>query len=169
LKADAKTKLVDGQMYVSLRFNGYPDYFNYPANQSEGFHIQFLDADGFNLFEKYLKVSEFATVVDGSGKQAGLMMQFTQFASVKDYSNLASMSVGWTLSTKAPKPARPLNPPASILNDQTANDHCAPGISRQERMSRLARHGQVREVGMGEYVAGGRTLHYIGGDLYSCK
>jgi len=47
-------------------------------------------------------------------------------------------------------------------------DHCAPGLSKAERMKRLAQHGTVRETGTGAFEAGGRTVTfgYDGGLLY---
>jgi hypothetical protein len=47
-------------------------------------------------------------------------------------------------------------------------DHCAPGLSKAERMKRLAQHGTVRETGTGAFEASGRTVTfgYDGGLLY---
>lgn len=166
----AKTKLVDHTMYVSLEFDGYPDYLKHPWNQSRGFTIKWEDADGFSQVEKFVKLSEFSTRVDNKDKPGGLFLQFTSFATPKNYNNLANISVEWTIDTSAPKPAPIVVPrPPEVGKDTSDSDHCAPGLTRQERMRRLAKHGQVRETGMGEFTVGSKRLFYIGGELYSCR
>jgi hypothetical protein len=47
-------------------------------------------------------------------------------------------------------------------------DHCSPGISKAERLKRLAQYGTVREVGNASFEAGGRTVsfHYDGALLH---
>ena len=47
-------------------------------------------------------------------------------------------------------------------------DHCAPGISKAERLKRLSQYGTVREVGNASFEAGGRTVsfHYDGSLLH---
>lgn len=39
-------------------------------------------------------------------------------------------------------------------------DHCAPNLSRQERLRRLATHGKVRESGLWTFTAGGSRIEF---------
>lgn len=49
-------------------------------------------------------------------------------------------------------------------------DHCAPGLSKAERLKRLAQHGTIRETGAGEFQAGGRTVNFLyDGSLAYCR
>lgn len=170
MSLQAKTKLVDGVMYVSLEFDGYPDYLKQPWNQARGFNIKWEDGDGFSQVDKFVKLSEFSTRVDDKGKPGGLFLQFTSFATPKQYNKLAGISVEWTVDTTVATPAPAVAPrPRPATEEASEADHCAPGLSRQERMRRLAKHGQIRETGMGEFTVGSRRLFYIGGELYSCS
>lgn len=50
-------------------------------------------------------------------------------------------------------------------------DHCAPNISRAERLKRLQEnYGQVRQTGSSSFVAGGHSISFLTGNrLYSCN
>lgn len=52
-------------------------------------------------------------------------------------------------------------------------DHCAPNLSRAERLKRLALKGNVRETGANTYTAGNGYVTYVtfgySGDLISCN
>ena len=55
------------------------------------------------------------------------------------------------------------------LNKKESTDHCAPNLSKAERLKRLGLKGTVRETGANSYIAGGSyvTFSYYG-DLVSC-
>ncbi|MDO9485020.1 MAG: hypothetical protein Q7K25_03055 [Actinomycetota bacterium] len=171
----AKTKYANEVMYASVEFIGFPEFLNYGPNFNEKFTLQWNDADGFTRIEKEIKISDMTAFVDSSGKREGLSAQFTQAATLDDYVKLSGLSVGWTLKVETPKaaaspllaaPAKPQRPP----EDLTDADHCAPGISREERLRRLAAHGRVRETGLGEYTAGTRQVNILSsGQLLSCR
>lgn len=169
MKVRAKTKVTDSTMHIALTFDGHPDFLKFPANFERGFFLEWKDADGFSRIKKFVKLSEFTTVLNDKGKPYGLNGQFSEFVTVGDYINVVSMEVGWNLKTEVAQPptANPL--PAEVTD--AAADHCAPGLSRQERLRRLAQHGQVRQTGMGEFTAAGRVVHYLGGsgELYECR
>jgi hypothetical protein len=49
------------------------------------------------------------------------------------------------------------------------SDPCAPGLSEAERLSRLATFGKVREIGGGDYTAGGHSIQFLSdGSLFTC-
>jgi uncharacterized membrane protein YhaH (DUF805 family) len=53
--------------------------------------------------------------------------------------------------------------PATInkdTNNSNQQDHCAPNLSRQERIARLAKHGTVRESGLWTFTAGGSRIEF---------
>lgn len=51
----------------------------------------------------------------------------------------------------------------------SVDDHCAPGISKAERLRRLALHGVVRQSGSDSYNVGGRSLHFFQSELLACN
>jgi len=167
MKLRTRTKVVDGMMHIALEFNGYPEFLKRPANSSRGFILEWKDADGFTRIKKFVQVSEFSTTVNGKGEAYGLNGQFSQFVSIADYSRLESMEVGWNVETETPQQRQAAPAPT----DSATPDHCAPGLSRQERLRRLGQHGQVRHTGLGEYTAAGRVVHYLGdgNELYECR
>lgn len=67
------------------------------------------------------------------------------------------------------KEKKPFNPD-EYLNEKENTDHCAPNLSRAERLKRLALKGNVRETGANTYTAGGGFVSfYTGGDsLMQC-
>ena len=50
-------------------------------------------------------------------------------------------------------------------------DPCAPGISSKERLKRLSKFGEVRQVGPGDYEAGGRrvSIFELDNSLIYCR
>lgn len=166
MKLQAKTKLTGGVMLMVLEFEGHPDYLDHPINQDRGFLVEWLDADGFTRVKKFLELSEFTTILDHKSDPSGLTGQFEASASVTDYSELAGMKVGWNIETEIPDAKGP-----QTASSIVSNDHCAPGISRQERLRRLAQHGQIRETGYGEFTAGTHSVNMMptDGTLISCR
>jgi hypothetical protein len=166
MKLRAKTKLTGGQMLIVLEFDGHPDFLSHPVNQERGFYVEWKDADGFTHVNKYVKLSEFTTVLDHQSKPSGLSGQFGAFTTVSDYIKLEGMKLGWNIETETPQ-AKAAQPAVG----GSSSDHCAPGINRQERLRRLAEHGPIRETGYGEYTAGNHALYVMPSDgtLLSCR
>jgi hypothetical protein len=80
---------------------------------------------------------------------------------LETYKQIGRLQVGWNLVTDVPEAA----PQAEAVADP-----CAPGLSRQERMKRLAQYGEVRETGKHDYTAGGHTVMFgYDGDLTYCR
>lgn len=178
MKMLARTKLVNGLLYAEFVLDGYPAYLSAPGqrelNAERHITVEFRDADGFKVFEKSVVIREFNTVVGKDSTPAGLRHQFTQAVSVDDYKRWANAQVGWNLDTKpfdadaylASVDARPAAKPQA----KPAQDHCEPGLSKAERLKRLAQHGTVRETGAGDYQAGGRSVSFIfDGSLAYCR
>jgi hypothetical protein len=68
------------------------------------------------------------------------------------------------------QPPTDLVPPLPKGATQEPPDPCAPGLSKKERLTRLAKFGTVRQSGSGMYEAGDHEVwfHYDG-DLWSCR
>lgn len=159
-----KTKLVAGKLLVSIDVVGYSKYFSDPRNQSGSLNFQFNDKDGFIVASHSVKMTEFATKVGKAGEPIGLQYQYDEYLDVDRYSQFYLMKVGWNLITEK----------APAIDAQTAKpvlDHCAPNISKGERLKRLAQHGLVRETGAGSYSAGVRSVTFFeyDGSLLSCS
>lgn len=175
LDVRGKTKLVGNQLLASLEVVGYPQYMSAPKNQSAQIIFEFLDSDGFRVLTKPVAISEFMSIVGKDGKPTGLLHQFEDYMSLDAYKRISQLKVGWTLDVQAtplapPTPApAPISAPAAHPSAEPKLDHCAPGLSRAERLRRLAQHGTVRETGLGMYSAGMSSIHFLStGELLSC-
>ena len=166
LELRARTKLVDSKLLVAIEVAGYPSYLAAPKNKDAQLTIEFVDSDGFRVFAKPVKVSEFTSIVGKGGESTGLEHQFDDYLGVEAYKRFGRLQVGWTLDVKA----APLPPAAVATQPQPTLDHCALGLTKAERLKRLAQHGTVREAGNGEYTAGGRSVYFMfDGTLISCR
>lgn len=168
MSLNARSKLVDGQMFVELVFDQYPSYLSAPKNREGTLSFGFLDKDGFNLFSKEIAVRDFTRLVDQQGKARGLRHEFAQFVRVEDYSRYSKIDVKWNLDTA---PVVPPEVEDALVKEKPTLDHCAPGLSKAERLKRLAQFGSVRQTGSGEYTADGRKVVYLGdtAEMYSCN
>lgn len=165
-----RTKLINGQMMSVVSVTGYPKYLRAPLNQDREIFFEFHDVDGFQLFSRAVKVSEFTGVVGEDGERSGLAYQFSEYVGVDTYSRFSSFDVKWSLDLSLSPKSAPNSAPADV-DRPTKNpqlDHCAPGLSKSERLERLRQHGDVRETGRNNYSAGGRSLlfSYDGSLLY---
>ena len=162
MKLKARTKVVSEMLMASFRFSGFPPYLSLPVNQNAGFTLHFLDKDGFKVHSKEMKFSDFSSIVGPDGKKVGLDIQTQDYMPVEKYKRFDRLTVEWTFQTEVPKEPQWEDAPVLL-------DHCAPNLSRAERLKRLAQYGTVRETGTGSYSAGGRSIHFFyDGSLLSC-
>lgn len=168
LKFTGNTKLVDSRLYADLRFNGYPPYLKYAANAAPNSQasitILFKDKDGFKVYQKSVGLREFTTMLD-KGVPAGLAYEYDEFISVEIYARFDHVELTWNLDTNAPK----IDSNPDPVKAEGA-DHCAPNITKAERLKRLSRYGTVRETGLNEYSAGGRVITFLNStELLNCR
>ncbi len=165
LEVHVKTKMVSGKLLGSIKVSGYPGYLSHPKNADGQLFFQFLDQDGFTLTTKRMKISEFTTVVDDKDTNAGMSAQFEDDFSLDIYKRFSRMQLGWNLDITAFAKDLPATT-TSIVN----LDHCAPGLSKAERLKRLAQFGTVRETGMNEFKAAEHRLTFLpDGILIGCN
>lgn len=184
----AATKLVDGEFFLRASTDAFPRYLSDPRlsyrNMEKAIVLNFVDKDGFRVFSKTIPMRIFSTNVDGEGKQIGLNFEGHDSMSTKVYESIDKLTVQWTLDTTIPPDtvgsiasvATVPPKPAAVATetddtDGPMLDHCAPGITKEERLKRLAKHGSVREVGSGIYSVGLKRIHFFTGDnsLLSCQ
>lgn len=167
LNFTARTKLVQGQMYVDLTADGYPRYLSDPVigarNRTAHFTVSFYDADGFKVTENEIQVGSFLRLIGSDDKPGGLNVQYDGPMGVERYKSISSMQIAWTVQTEVPEAS------STRSNPSAPQDHCALGLSRPERLKRLAAHGEVRQTGSDEFTAGSHSVIYIGGELYRCE
>lgn len=169
LQLHAKTKVVSGKLLLFVDVTGYPAYLSDPRlaekNRKAHFILYFIDSDGFRVLSQPIELSEFSALVGPKGEKIGLRTQLQKYVSIEEYKRFQSLEVEWTLETKIP-PAQV----SDLQEDQRLLDHCAPGISREERIKRLSKHGKLRETGVGFYSAGGRSVSFFyDGTLLNCS
>jgi hypothetical protein len=160
----AKTKLVAGKLLVSVDVVGYSKHFSDPRNRDGSLNFLFVDEDEFRITSTAVKISSFSTRVGKSGEPTGLHYQYEESFDIERYRRFNRMQVGWNLLTE-PAPSVETQATKPIL------DHCAPGLSKAERLRRLAQHGPLRETGTGDYTAGGRSVAFFqsDGSLLNCR
>ena len=166
----ARTKLVDGRFFAEVNFDGFPPYLSDPRlmekNRSASISLLFQDKDGFKVHSKSIQIAEFSSIVDAKGKKSGLSYEFDEYMSPDTYVRFKRLGVQWTLDTVLP---------ASIDSTSSVEgpnvDHCAPNLSKAERLRRLALHGTLRQTGDGMYSVGHRSLHFFTYDssLLNCQ
>lgn len=166
----ARTKLVDGRLQAHINIDGYPAFLSDPQlavkNRNAGITLLFRDKDGFKVHSKSIEKQEFSRIVDAKGTQSGLTYEFDEHITSDTYARFASLRVEWTFDTAIP--TSPIPVPSS---DSSILDHCAPKLSKAERLKRLAQHGALRETGNGDYAAGNQTIGFntYDGSLLYCR
>jgi|GEM_PF-3211039 len=162
IKTQAKTKLVNGSLLASIEVIGYSKFFSDPRNLNKSLIFEFLDNDGFKIISKPVEMSQFTTIIGNNGEKVGLSYQFDEYIGLDKYKRFSKMLVGWNLTTE---------PPQETAAHKQIIDHCAPGISKTERLKRLSQHGAVRETGTGDYSAGEHAVSFFAydGSLIYCR
>lgn len=162
----AKTKLSDGRLFMTIRSDAYPPYLEYArATKDANLVVNFVDKDGFKIHSKPLMLGSFMTNVDESGKPIGISFEDTEYMDVDTYASIAKLDVQWSFSTEVPQTASRSAPADALL------DHCAPNLTKAERLRRLVQHGTVRQTGPGVYEAAGREVAFFTHDnsLLNCR
>lgn len=170
VKVRVRTKLVNGTLYAEFFLDGYPPYLSTPGprerNAERQVTMEFRDKDGFKVFDRSIQIREFTTIVGKDSAPAGLRYQFTLPVAVDEYRRWATAHVGWNLDTEIPR----TDLFSDLVEQKPLRDHCAPGLSKTERLKRLAQHGTVRETGAGDYAAGERSVTFFSdGGLLNCR
>lgn len=175
LKAKAKTKLVDGYLLAQLEFDGQPVFLTneYLKNKNKDAKLilQFKDGDNFEIFTYPIAVSRFSLRMNDKGEYTGLYFQLKEIVDTSTYEKFKSMGFEWTIVTEIPKEQINLSKGSTGEGKlPTSTDHCAPGLSRAERMRRLALNGTIRESAKDSYSAGGKILvFFYDGTVVSCN
>ena len=163
LKLNARTKVVDRQMLVSVRIAGYPSYLDAPQNQAANITLHFLDKDNFKIYSKPMPIRELSSIVGPDSKKTGLNGQFQEFMSIDTYKRFEKLVAEWTLETNVT--SKPNWESAPVLPDP-----CTPNLSKAERLKRLAQYGEVRQNGANTFSAGNRSLAFFDdGTLLDCR
>lgn len=149
ITVQARTKLISGKLIVLVDVDGYSKYFSDPRNKDGSLNIEFYDKDEFKVHSETIKLSDFTTIVDTNNSESGLQAQVETYLDINEYKRFDRLKVGWSLITS---PQKKEEPKKELL------DHCAIGISKVERIKRLAQYGAVRETGVGGYAAGGHSI-----------
>lgn len=159
----ARTKLVDNQFLIKIETDAYPQYLKDPVlsskNADQVIVLNFVDKDGFKVFSKSVEVKELSTTLDPAGQPVGLSFEDDEYMDVRTYSSFARLEAQWTLDTVVASTERIAAKPEVEIQD-----HCAPNLSKAERLRRLAQHGAVRQTGDGSYAVGYRRLTFFNYD-----
>lgn len=173
MQLKAKTKVIESKLLVSLEFDGYPDYLSAPtlafAKKNARITTIFTDSDGFKLFEKAIPLPEMTSVIS-NGKRVGLAHQFDEFIDVEMYKRFATLQISWNFATEIPKVPAIDAPAIGAPAEGKLLDHCAPSLTKAERLRRLSQYGTVRETGGGEFSVGNRSVMFgYDGSVLICR
>lgn len=166
MKFSLKTKLVNGKLLARLDAEGNPPFLSDPAmfakNADKGFLVQFVDTDGFKVWEKPVTMSEMSQIILDGNSIGGYKANFEGFMSTDSYARIDNIHILWTLTTENPRNQNQEDAPTLL-------DHCAPGLSKAERLRRLKTKGELREVGYETFEAGQHSVTFHGASLISCN
>ena len=168
---NARTKMVDGRLYMMVATDSLPPYMKYQLiaarqDKSKGFFLNFVDKDGFKIFTKSIPLSDMSKIVDNKGKAIGLNFEADEYMEVETYASFSKLEVQWSLETELPPAAAQTEEPP-----KPGPDHCAPNLTKEERLKRLSTYGQVRQTGEGTYSVGYRSVTFLTYDnaLLNCQ
>jgi hypothetical protein len=155
---NARTKMVDGQLYIIVTTDSLPPYMKYQLtaarqDESKGFYLNFVDKDGFKVFSKSIPLNKMASIVDATGKAVGLNFEADEYLDVTKYASFSKLDVQWNLNTELPPAAAP-----AVAAAEAGLDHCAPKLTKEERLKRLSTNGKLRQSGDGTYSVGHRSV-----------
>ena len=95
------------------------------------------------------------------------------YISLLDYKRFKDIKFSSTLQTKIPTkpvPDTKEEPVPDTKEDRSPLDHCAPNLSREERLRRLSKYGKLREKSSHSYSAGERSVSFFSdGSLIYCN
>lgn len=168
---DARTKMVDGRLYMIVTTDSLPPYMKYQLiaarqDESKGFFLNFVDKDGFKIFSKSIPLSSMSRIVDAKGKAVGLNFEADEYIDVATYASFSKLNVQWNLNTELPAAEA-----QTETSPEAGPDHCAPNLTKAERLKRLSTYGKLRQTGDGAYAVGYRTVTFFTYDnsLLSCQ
>lgn len=161
VEVQAKTKVLSDKLLVSIDVIGYPKYFSDSRNTNASLFFTFLDKDEFKIISRQVSLSDFTKLVGDSGEKNGLSIQFEEYLTLDEYKRFSQMQVGWNLITTEE---------VKVSTKLVLLDHCAPNISKSERLKRLGQYGTVREKGRGFFTAAEHSVNFFyDGSLLTCE
>jgi hypothetical protein len=167
LQFSIRTRLLDGDLRAIVIAKGYPEFLSHPANASAKVVFRFVDEAGFGVVDMDVPLHSLTRSGPTPDKISGLVGEAHVPLSVDRFERIKGVGFQYFIDTRAafvPEPKVVPSAPAPALSASDNGDHCAPGLSRAERLKRLARHGTVRDGGMGSFKAGGHHLMFSVGD-----
>lgn len=170
-KMNVRTKLVDGYIMAQVNIDGYPDYLSDPRftllNKDSRIFLIFNDKDEFAIEEKEIPVHSFTKITDSLGKNVGLTFEFRDYWSAEKYASIDNIGIKYTMQTQLPDSS---SSSASKPIQDPKLDHCAPGLTKSERLKRLSQYGVTRQTGDNSFEIGYRSLTFFyDGSLLSCQ
>lgn len=161
LSLNARTKMVDERLYIIVTTDSLPPYMKYQRiaareDESKGFYLNFVDKDGFKVFSKSIPLSSMTSIVDATGKAVGLYFEADEHLDLAKYASFSRLDVQWNLNTELPAAAA-----STEASAEAGPDHCAPNLTKKERLKRLSTYGKLRETGDGAYSVGHRRVVFF--------
>lgn len=163
---NARTKMVDGRLYLIVTTDSLPPYMKNQRiaarqDESKGFSLNFVDKDGFKVFSKSIPLSSMTSIVDATGKDVGLNFEAEEYLDVAKYASFSKLDVQWKLNTELPAAAVPTAAASTEAAAEDGPDHCAPNLTKEERLKRLSTYGKLRQTGDGAYSVGHRSVLFF--------
>jgi hypothetical protein len=137
-----------GTVYYQFEVEGYPPVV-----------INFLDKDGFKLFQHGLPLSEMAQVIGPDGQPSGLLWKGDESMNADLYRRAASWEISWSGFSPAPAlepatpsarsipPPKPASPVAPKWRNVSLWRGLRHGMSRDEVKKILGEPGKIDDLG----------------------
>lgn len=157
----ARTKMVDGRLYMIVTTDAMPPYMTFQriaarGGANKGFFLNFVDKDGFKVFSKSVPLSEMSNIVDADGKIVGLNFEMDEYIDMTRYASFKKLDTQWNFDIAASAA-----PAQTEATSEVGLDHCAPNLNKEERLRRLSTYGKLRQTADGAYTAGERSVTFF--------
>jgi len=116
MKFQMQTVWRNGSIYYQINAQGYPPELRRTLERETqaAFNINFVDKDGFRIFERRLALAEMSAIIGANGQPVGMLWKGDEFMNVDLYRRSAASELSWSGFAPASVPS-PINPPAASI------------------------------------------------------
>jgi hypothetical protein len=178
MKFQLQTVWRKGSIYYQFNVQGYPPELRHTLEHETqaAFNVNFVDKDGFRIFEHRLALAEMSSTIGGDGQPVGMLWKGDQVMDVDLYRRAAAWELSWSGFSSASASDSPVTPPAASIpprrpvsparlkwQDITLWRRLSHGLSEDDVKRILGEPGKVSDYGSfvtwyyGSYPSGGEV------------
>jgi hypothetical protein len=153
----------NGNIYYQFGIEGYPPVFRQASGRESqsAFQINFLDKDGFQLYQRQVTLAEMTKVVGDDDQPTGELWKSNEAMDVDLYRRAAKWEITWSGFSPAPSslndftplpsaPVRkPASPPTPKWKNKSAWRSLSHGMPKDDVKRLLGEPGKIVDLGAG--------------------